>query len=121
MALAEIKDMWKLSELDDNDTYFLRLCERADGYRYLALVSASRKNQHSPQGLETEEVPHDVLRGRDLDEIARSVKLKNGGRFVFDAHGLWFTEEEAKAFAEARWDPNKVKWINGRVPRFAPI
>jgi hypothetical protein len=112
--------MWKLSELNPDEGYFLRLWEDADGKRSFVLVSVAQPDPPTGTALETEQIPFDLLRRYDLKRIASSVKLKDGSRFVFDAHGIWLTEEEAKAFGEAGGDPNKVKWINGRVPRFPP-
>jgi hypothetical protein len=113
--------MWKTNDIKDGESYSLLLCERKDGLRFVDLQPLSQPRfVDEVDALETLVVPNELLRKRNLEVIASAVTLRDGTRFCFDAHGVWFTEGEMKAFSEAHWNPAKVRWVNRRVPRFAP-
>jgi hypothetical protein len=110
--------MWKIADLDPTKSYFLKLCEDGEGRRQM-LLSSIPDEHPEVIGLETELVPYDLLRKRNLFMIAKAVKLKTGRSFTFDAHGIWFTQEEENSFLQNRGDLSKVPWVNGRIPRLA--
>ena len=113
--------MWKLRDIQDEQSYYLLLCEKKDGMRFVELQRmAQSRSVGDVDCLETLPVPNELLRKRNLEAIANAVTLRNGKRFCFDAHGVWFTEDEMKAFCGSHWNPAKVRWVNKRVPRFAP-
>lgn len=110
--------MWKITDLQPSQSYFLRLCENEKGIRTFLLLPHGQESSDRTV-LETEPVPFDLLRKRDLESIAESIRLRSGGRFTVDAHGIWFTEEEASVFRQSHGDLSKVPWVNGRIPRLA--
>jgi len=112
--------MWKLSDINAETDYVIQLCHDAKGNRRLRLRIPSREQRHPDAIFETEVVPHELLKQRDLFRIAKEVKLVGGGLFEFDAHGIWFTPEELDAFDKSDGDIENVPWCTPTPPVLAP-
>lgn len=109
--------MWQRSDFDDRFNYAVQLCAKGFGLRYYKLREASADPGGPEVYFETEVVPNELLKRRDLERISESVKLSNGGTFVVDAHCVWFLPEEAEAFFNQ--DPGKW-WCTPAPPIIAP-
>lgn len=112
--------MWKISDISPDKDYVIELRHDDCGRRTIHLREATVERTHPDVVFETDEVPHDLLRQRNLFRIGETVKLANGGFFGFDAHGIWFTHEEIKLFREHRGDLNAVRWSTATPPTLAP-
>lgn len=112
--------MWKLSDISAESTYVLELCHDDDsGQRFFRLRVATESAADTDVVFETQHVSHELLRSRNLSQIATDVKLANGRSFEVDAHGIWFTPEELDALEETE-DMDAVKWCTATPPLLAP-
>ncbi len=112
--------MWKLSDISTESMYVLELChDNESGQRFFRLRVSSEAAANTAVVFETQFVPHELLKSRDLSRIAAEVKLANGKSFEVDAHGIWFTPEELDALEETD-DMDSVKWCTATPPMLAP-
>ena len=115
--------MWKLSEISPNTEYVIQLCHDASGVRTLRLRAPSVQQAHPDAIFETEVVPHEILKQRNFFRIAEEVRLVGGGKFEFDAHGIWFTPEELDALDaldDEESEGEEVPWCSKTPPALPP-
>jgi len=112
--------MWKIYDVDRTKEYYLQLCENLNNHCRYFVLTEKNTNLNNPFVIFTTEiVPHELLLKRNLRIISETVKLSNGKSFSIDAHGVWLTEEETKAFSDGVCF-DKTPWLNGTPPHFAP-
>jgi hypothetical protein len=109
--------MWNKGDIVPGRTYRLQLCH-ADGRRFFSLL----EDESAPSTqcvFTTEIVPTRLLESRNIVRIADDVRLRDGRRFVVDAHGIWFTEGEVAAMRRGD-DHEAIDWVTGVAPKRAP-
>lgn len=112
-------EMWKRHDVHKEKRYYLQLCEDSNYYRYFVLTEENVIPEDPFLVFVTEIVPHELLLSGDIIGIAETVRLADGHLFSVDAHGVWLTEQESKAFSGGV-PFNKIPWLNGSPPQFAP-
>lgn len=108
--------MWKSSDIHDDMAYVVQLCHGEDGVRYARLRDVANDAELGDYILETDIVPNEILRGRNLASISENVLLSNGSRFVVDGHGVWYTIEEWVVLDGAA----PIPWCTETPPRLPP-
>ena len=109
--------MWQRREVNPNCAYSVALRQFPDGRRRFSLCEPDSPAL-SGEVFRTQIVPTDLLLRRDFISISEQVPLVSGQSFTVDAHGTWLTGEEAIALDSMSF--NKVPWLNGLPPDFAP-
>jgi hypothetical protein len=109
--------MWRRTELDPDIEYVIQLCQDEAGVRRLRLRDPAREEAHAEAILETGPVSHELLWKQNVYRISEEVRLKDGGRFFFDAHCVWFTEDEVKALSGEQVE---IPWCTKKAPVLAP-
>ncbi len=112
--------MWKLAEVDSESQYVVQLCHEITGRRYFRLRATTIAERGADVIFETDIVPNELLKTRNMARIAQSVKLSNGGTFEVDAHNIWLMPEELEAIEEND-DVDSIRWCTATPPIFAPI
>lgn len=109
--------MWKLSEINPDSTYVIQLCHDSGGRRFLQLRDTNyEESRNLDVVFETEAVPHELLKARDVERISRDVELAGGGMFIVDAHNIWFTPEELDALEDEDCDWDTIEWCTPTPP-----
>lgn len=113
--------MWKKADVNPTGQYRLLLTQAPNGARAFVLHSLDEAlPEASNLYASTEPVPHGLLLSQNLREIARTVRLTNGKSFIVEAHGVWFTQEEAAAILDDDKEDHEVPWLNGMGPILPP-
>ncbi|WP_144240851.1 hypothetical protein [Dyella japonica] len=111
--------MWKIADVQKDKRYRLALVELEGGERELRLLEENALTDLPEVMFVTECVPQELLRRRSVEHISKTVSLVDGGRFYFDAHGVWLTSDEASAL-QSGVPLREIPWLNGTIPRFPP-
>ena len=111
--------MWKRNDVRTDKRYVLQLCQDSKQHRHLALKDVSGTSTDSCAFRETEVVPSNLLLRGDVAQIGRVVRLDDGSAFVVDAHGVWFTKEEAQAMDDGI-PLESIPWVTGAPPLLPP-
>ena len=115
---------WNRFGLKKDAIYVVELCQKPTGERYTKYREVTA-GEHDPCCvLETESAPGSQFIEWGFYEYAKHLRLQDGRDFVFEAHGIWMTQEEAEYLTRRlRGTAGAVEqppWINGIPPRLPP-
>jgi hypothetical protein len=100
--------------LKAGEAYTVTLCQTITGYRFVLYREAGFGND--PRTVfETEPVAGSKLIKWGYYDHCEHLKLTSGGRYGFEAHGIWLTNAELNSL-----DETEPVWVNGLPPHFPP-
>lgn len=111
-------ERWNRFGLDWDKQYVVELCQAPDGRRY----TKYREIDGVPDPFAVRET--DPASGKQFVDwgfytYAEHLRLRDGTRFAFEAHGIWLTEAEA-AYLCSNAQQGPAPWVNGIKPRLPP-
>ena len=112
---------WNRFGLDKTRTYVVELCQEPSGRRYTKYRDVETGSPDTHAVLETESATGARFVVWGFYTYANHLRLSDGSRFDFDAHGVWLTHSEMEFLASNSTGPwESGPWVNGIPPAFAP-
>lgn len=111
---------WNRFGLRKTARYVVELCQKPTGERYTKYRDVS-SDQHDPFCvLETEPAFGSQFIEWGFYRYADHLRLANGTRFGFEAHGIWLSQEESDYLRHRRGSWEHAPWVNGIAPLIPP-
>jgi hypothetical protein len=110
--------IWSVSDIQEDKSYRLELCQSSDGKRTFKLVESDSKVKDDEVYYRTAIVNNDLLVRRSLIAISKAINLETGDSFYVDPHGMWVTQRESDQL-ESGVDFFEVEWETKEPPSVA--
>lgn len=114
---------WNRFGLNAKRTYVVELCQESSGHRYTRYRDVDEGECDPNAVLATEPETGQQFIDWGYYEYAKHLRLTNGERFAFDAHGIWLTYAEIEGMRDPenrRLKGDQSFWFNGIAPLFPP-
>lgn len=108
-----------LFDVEPGESYVVEFCQRDDRTRYVSVRLAELVRVNPDVLLVSFPILGRDLLGQSLRDLEDVLRVGDGTRIVFEAHGAWFSAEEAEHLRrEDLGEPvGQAPWIGGKRPR----